>query len=149
METLLPSCVEVHAATKLSLGVVSGVGPSIHVLDGGPRASRGRGCFGDFPAFASQLVWMGRMTYCSPRNVSDSCVKSWRYFRTDRILLETSFYWLSGNIVTSQVQDRCWVLREICRNITVNKYTMAVVTSRRPSASRPTLILSVRHQNTQ
>jgi len=25
--------------------VVSGVGPGIHVLDGSPHASRGRGCF--------------------------------------------------------------------------------------------------------
>ena len=30
---------------KLSFGVVSGVGPGIHVLDESPRASRGRGCF--------------------------------------------------------------------------------------------------------
>jgi len=44
MGTLLHSCVEVSRAIELSLGVVSGVGPGIDVLDGGPRASRGRGC---------------------------------------------------------------------------------------------------------
>ena len=30
---------------ELSFGVVSGVGPGIHVLDGSPLASRERGCF--------------------------------------------------------------------------------------------------------
>jgi len=37
--------VEVRRAIELSFGVVSGVGPGIHVLDGSPRASWGRGCF--------------------------------------------------------------------------------------------------------
>jgi len=54
------------------------------------------------------LVWMGGMTYCSPRNVFDSCVKSWHYFRTDKILLETSFYWLSDDIVRSSVILLCF-----------------------------------------
>jgi len=45
MGTLLRRCVEVRTAIELSFGVVSGVGPGIHVLDGSPRASRGRGCF--------------------------------------------------------------------------------------------------------
>ena len=45
MGTLLRRCVEVCTAIELSFGVVSGVGPGIHVLDGSPRASRGRGCF--------------------------------------------------------------------------------------------------------
>jgi len=35
----------VRKAIELSFGVVSGVGQGIHVLDGSPRASRGRGCF--------------------------------------------------------------------------------------------------------
>jgi len=39
------SLVEVRIAIELSFGVVSGVGLGIHVLDGSPRASRGRGCF--------------------------------------------------------------------------------------------------------
>jgi len=52
----LHSCVEVHTAIKLSFGVVSGVGPGIDVLDGGPRASMRRGCFWDFSAFAPPFV---------------------------------------------------------------------------------------------
>jgi len=35
--------VEVHIAIELSFGVMSGVGPGIHMLDGSPRASRERG----------------------------------------------------------------------------------------------------------
>jgi len=42
---LLRRCVEVRTAIELSFGVVSGVGPGIHVLDGSPRASSGRRCF--------------------------------------------------------------------------------------------------------
>jgi len=45
MGNLLRRCVKVRKAIELSFGVVSGVGPGIHVLDGGPRASRGRVCF--------------------------------------------------------------------------------------------------------
>ena len=45
MGTLLCRSVEVRKAIELLSGVVSGVGPGIHVLDGSPRASRGRGCF--------------------------------------------------------------------------------------------------------
>ena len=45
MGTLLRRCVEVRIAIELSFGVVSGVGPGIHELDGSPRASRERGCF--------------------------------------------------------------------------------------------------------
>ena len=45
MGTLLHRCVKVRKAIELSFSVVSGVGPGIHVLDGSPRASRGRGCF--------------------------------------------------------------------------------------------------------
>jgi len=45
--TLLHSCAEVRTAIKLSFRMVSGVTPDIHVLDGGPRASSGRGEFWD------------------------------------------------------------------------------------------------------
>jgi len=45
MGTLLRRCVEFRRAIELSCGVVSGVVPGIHVLDGSPRASKGRGCF--------------------------------------------------------------------------------------------------------
>jgi len=46
---------------------------------------------------------MGRMTYSSPRNVFDCCVKSLQYFCADKILLETSFYWLSDDVVRLQI----------------------------------------------
>ena len=57
MGTLLHSCVEVCEPIELSFGVVSaGIGPDIHVLDGGSRAPKGRGYLGDFLAFASPFV---------------------------------------------------------------------------------------------
>jgi len=34
----------------------------------------------------------------------DSCVKSWEYFRTDNILLETSFYWLSDDVARFKIE---------------------------------------------
>jgi len=43
MGTLLHRCVKVRIAIELSFGVVSGVIPGIHVLDGSPRASGGGG----------------------------------------------------------------------------------------------------------
>ena len=43
--TLSHSRAEMHAAIELSFRVVSGVTPDIHVLDGGPRISSGRGGF--------------------------------------------------------------------------------------------------------
>jgi len=42
---LLRRSVRVRRAIELSFGMVSGMGPGIHVLHGGPRASRGKGCF--------------------------------------------------------------------------------------------------------
>jgi len=51
--TLLYSCAEVRAAIELSFKMVSGNTPDIHVLDGGLRASSGRGEFwGLFPPLA-------------------------------------------------------------------------------------------------
>jgi len=47
---------------------------------------------------------MGGMTDCLPRNVFDSCVKSWHCFHTDKILLETSFYWLSDDTVRFKIE---------------------------------------------
>jgi len=38
------------------------------------------------------------------RIVFDSCVKSWEYFRTDNISLETSLYWLSEDIVRFKIE---------------------------------------------
>ena len=56
-----------YSNRAVSFGVVSGVGPGIHVLDGSPRASRGRGYFWHglwhFSAFAPTFVCMGEITY--------------------------------------------------------------------------------------
>jgi len=48
MGTVLHSCVKVRELIELSFGVVSGVRHGTGILDGGPRASRGRGGFGGF-----------------------------------------------------------------------------------------------------
>jgi len=51
--TLLHSCAEVRAAIELWFKMVSGIAPDIHVLDGGLRASSGRGEFwGHLPQLA-------------------------------------------------------------------------------------------------
>jgi len=51
--TLLHRCAEVRAAIELLFKMVSGVTPDIHVLDGGVRASSGRGEFwGRLPPLA-------------------------------------------------------------------------------------------------
>jgi len=47
MGTLLRGA-EVREPIELSFGVVSGVTPGIHVLDGGSRVAKGRGCLGIF-----------------------------------------------------------------------------------------------------
>jgi len=61
MGTLLHRRVEVRKAIELSFGVVSGVGLGIHVLDGSPRASTGRGCFWHgflhLATFSSMATW--------------------------------------------------------------------------------------------
>ena len=46
MGTLLHRCVEVRKVIELSFGVVIGVGPGIHVIDGSLRASREGSVFG-------------------------------------------------------------------------------------------------------
>jgi len=48
MGTLLCSCVKVREPIELSLGVVSGVGLDICMLDGTPGAPREMGSFGGF-----------------------------------------------------------------------------------------------------
>jgi len=45
MGTLLRRCVELHRAIELSFGMVSGVGPGIHVLDWGFTCLKGKGLF--------------------------------------------------------------------------------------------------------
>jgi len=66
MGTLLRSCVEVRTAIELSFGVVSGVGPGIHVLDGS-HVPQGEGAvsvmvFGIFRKFGS-IDFIGDMAY--------------------------------------------------------------------------------------
>jgi len=48
-------------------------------------------------AHSVPLVWMDWML----RNIFDSCVKN---FRTDNISLETSFYWLSDDVVRFEIE---------------------------------------------
>ena len=108
MGSLLRSCVEVLTAIELSFGVVSGVGPGIHVLDGSPRDSRGRGCFWHgFRRFAkfssSTLQWRhtDTLTYGS---IIDSCVKNRQYFRTHGIPLNSVSHSLSYDVVTFKIE---------------------------------------------
>jgi len=53
MGTLLRRCVEVRITIELSFGVMSGVGPGIHVLDGSLHASRE----GAVSGLVSGIVW--------------------------------------------------------------------------------------------
>jgi len=77
MRTLLRRCVEVRTAIELSIGVMNGVDPGIHVLDRSPRVSWGKDCFWHgfwhFSASAHALNSIGVMTL---RNAFYSCVKS-------------------------------------------------------------------------
>jgi len=65
MGNLLRRCVEVRRAIELSFGVVSAVGPGIHVLDGS-TCLKGKGLFlawiRAFSASAHALVSIGVMT---------------------------------------------------------------------------------------
>ena len=42
--------------------------------------------------------------YCFNRNIFDSCVKSWEYFCSDNISLETSFSWLSDDVFRFKIE---------------------------------------------
>jgi len=97
MRPLLRSCVEVREPIELSFDVVSRVGPGIDALDG-VHMPQGEGLFVGFFGIYAPMVWMGRMAYCLPRNVFDSCVKSWQDIVRDVVLL--AFWWYS------QIQDR-------------------------------------------
>ena len=71
MGTLLRSCAEVRAAIELSFGVVSGVTPGIHVLDGSPRASRGGVVSGMVLGIFRHL----RMHCFNRRHDADKCIR--------------------------------------------------------------------------
>ena len=115
----LRSCAEVRAAIELSFGVVSGVGvgPVIHVLDGGSRAPKGRGYLGDFRHLHSHwFEWAELRIF----RTEMSSTPTWK---VDDISERTIYRWnlrFIGFLGFSQVQDRCWVLREICKNVTVD-----------------------------
>jgi len=74
MGTLLRSCTEVRELIELSFGEVSGVSPGIGVLDGSPRAARGRAVSRVFCPIDS-LVSMAHFVTEMYR-VFDSCVKN-------------------------------------------------------------------------
>jgi len=111
MGTLLHRCVEVRKAIELSFGMMSRVGPGIHVLNGSPRALRGRVCFWHglwhFSASRHALVSIGLMTL---RNAFDLCEKLtvFPYARyTVEFCIKFPFLWYS------QVQDQSGGWREI------------------------------------
>jgi len=109
MGTLLRRCVEVHTAIELSFGVVSGVGPGIHVLHGSPRASRGRSCcfwhgFWHFFGVFVQYFTMEHTDTLTYRSIIDSCVKNWQYFRTDGIPLNSVSNSLSSDLVRFKIE---------------------------------------------
>ena len=53
---------------------------------------------------------------CFNRNVFDSCVKSWEYFRSDSILLETSYSWLSDDVVRLKSKWGLWRNVQKCQH---------------------------------
>jgi len=59
---LLCSCAEVREPIELSFGMVSGVGPGIHVLDGGSCAPKEGAVLGIF-RHLHPIGLNGRMTY--------------------------------------------------------------------------------------
>jgi len=91
--------VEISEPIELSFSVVSGVSPGIDVWNRGPLGSRGRVDFGvvcpHSPYGFNGLIFK--------RNVFDFCVKSWEYFHTHSISLESTFRWLSKNILKFEV----------------------------------------------
>ena len=69
-------------------------------------------CFIFLPSICEQSInrlWRHRCTAsvnwynCFNRNIFDSCVKSWEFFRSDNISLETSFSWLFDDIVRFKI----------------------------------------------
>jgi len=119
---LLRRCVEVRTAIELSFGMVSGVGPGIHVLDGRPRASRGRSCFWHgfwhFSAFSPySFQWEKWREKCIPLVCEKLAVFAYaRYFI--EFCVELAFLW------HSQVQDRSRGWRKMYTNVTVKMATV-------------------------
>jgi len=53
---------------------------------------------------------------CFNRNIFDSCVKSWEYFRSDNISLATSFSWLSDDKVRFKIEMGLWRHVQKCQH---------------------------------
>jgi len=66
----------------------------VHISKG---KGRNRGFFGFF-------VHIGLNGVFECVSVFDSCVKNCQYFRTDNISLETSVHWLSGDVVSFEIE---------------------------------------------
>jgi len=66
-------------------------------IDGGPRASRGREVSGFFCPIGLNGVFFNR-------NVFDSCMKSFQYFRMDNMSLEMSVHWLYEYVVSFKIE---------------------------------------------
>jgi len=75
MGPLLHSCAEVRAAIELSFGVVSGVGPGIHELDG-VHVSQKEGAVWGFFGICAPIGLNGLNKVFSHRNVFDFYIKS-------------------------------------------------------------------------
>ena len=96
---------EVRRAIELSFGVVSGVSPGIHVLDGRPRASGGRGCF--WRRFWH--FWHLRMHCFNRRHDAEKCIrlvceKLTIFPYTQNVSLNSVYDWLSYDIVRFKIQ---------------------------------------------
>jgi len=87
-------------------------------------------------AHAVSLVWMSGTMYCSLRNVLDSCVKSWEYFRMGNILMwvkqpkksKSAQSWLHLSIKIQNSGMRCQLRAKVNqyeRRTRLNSSTMA------------------------
>jgi len=132
MWTLLHSCAYIEPI-EVSFGVVSGVGPGIHVLDGGLHAPKGRGCLGIFSEFVPH--WFeGQNDYFLHRNVFDSYVKRLTVFPYGQDIVGT--YVSLAFQRYNQVQDWSGGLQNICKNVTLISGTDCHIFGHSSKASR-------------
>jgi len=104
MRNLLRSCVEVRTAIELSFGVVSGVGPGIHVLDG-VHVPQGEWAVSSMISGIFRHLRGLRPFRLNGRNdvlFVDKCIQlvceKLTIFRTVNISSESMFHWLSDDI---------------------------------------------------
>ena len=81
--------------SELQFGLVRVVGRGVPVLDGDPRLATGGEVLGGFSSFSPWQMPLGRRRW----NVSDSYAKTWQYFRSANVSLESSFRGLFGDII--------------------------------------------------